>query len=507
VPIPIAAILGGMFGSIGLQTLLGNPPVQRLMAYGFNELLPNAIPGPSDAVFLRRIGKLDKDKYEDIMKFHGYNRENADRLFQTSERLLEASDLIRLKWRTGMSDDEYAARMQKLGFDRTTASDLETASLYFPDPADLVRFAVREVYTPETRQRFGMDQDLPQRFLDEAAKAGLPKEQAENYWAAHWELPSARMGFEMLHRLRPDVIEKRKDTYLAMGLDPKELPTTIDDLKLLLKSLDVMPFWRSRLTAISYSPFTRVDVRRMYRDGVLTREQVKDAYMDLGYDDWHAERLTEWTVAQSMPKERDLTRSMILDGYEQGEISREEAKTYLMRMGYDEEEASFILDLRDNEVEERERRDEINTLKHQYLVGSITRAEFITELDKLNLRASHRNLILAQTERAKRARVRLPSRSDLTEWLHRGIIELPEYEARMKELGYRVEDVANYVDAIHRLPKATDLKNWLKKDVIDIRSFYVYMEKLGYARSEIEKYVTEVRGVERGKGGPKEEEE
>jgi len=506
-PIPIAAILGGMFGSIGLQTLLGNPPVQRLMAYGFNELLPNAIPGPSDAVFLRRLGRLDKDKYEEIMKLHGYNKTNADRLYATSERLLEAGDIIRLKWRLGMEDDEYHARMQKLGFDSTTADDLETASLYFPDPSDLVRFAIREVYTPATRERFGMDEDLPQEFLDEAAKAGLPEEQAKNYWAAHWELPSASMGFEMLHRLRPDVVEKRKETYKEMGLDPSKLPVEIDDLKLLLKSLDVMPFWRDRITAISYSPFTRVDVRRMYADGILSREEVKDAYMDLGYDDWHAEKLTEWTIAYTMPKERDLTRSMIERGYEEGELKREEASEYLQRMGYDEAEADFILTLKDNEIAEAEQKDKINTYKEQYLAGKLTRADFITKLDSMNLKPSYRDRIIAGADRQKEAKVRLPSRADLTEWLHRDIIKPYEYEERMKQLGYRVEDIANYMAAIHRLPKATDLKNWLKKDVIGIKSFYVYMEKLGYARTEIEKYVTEVRGVERGRGGPKEEEE
>ena len=83
-------------------------------------------------------------------------------------------------------------------------------------------------------------------------KAGLPEEQARNYWAAHWELPSAQMGYAMFQRR---IIDH-------------------ETLVMLLKSLDIMPFWRDKLIEMSYNPLTRVDVRRMYGLGVLSEEEV-----------------------------------------------------------------------------------------------------------------------------------------------------------------------------------------------------------------------------------------
>ncbi|GAI28470.1 unnamed protein product, partial [marine sediment metagenome] len=42
--------------------------------------------------------------------------------------------------------------------------------------------------------------EYPPEYEEAAKKAGLPPEQAENYWASHWVLPSILQGYEMLHR-------------------------------------------------------------------------------------------------------------------------------------------------------------------------------------------------------------------------------------------------------------------------------------------------------------------
>ena len=49
--------------------------------------------------------------------------------------------------------------------------------MVIPSISDLITFVVREVITPD-------------EFYDWAAKQGLSREWAENYWEAHWRLPS-----------------------------------------------------------------------------------------------------------------------------------------------------------------------------------------------------------------------------------------------------------------------------------------------------------------------------
>ncbi|GAG78096.1 unnamed protein product, partial [marine sediment metagenome] len=86
--------------------------------------------------------------------------------------------------------------------------------------------------------------------------------------------PSPQQGFDMLHR---GVISD-------------------DELNMLLRALDVMPFWRDKLTQIAFRPLTRVDVRRMYKQGVLTETEVYESYLIAGYNEQNAERMAEFTV-------------------------------------------------------------------------------------------------------------------------------------------------------------------------------------------------------------------
>ncbi|GAH07018.1 unnamed protein product, partial [marine sediment metagenome] len=54
---------------------------------------------------------------------------------------------------------------------------------------------------------------------------------------------------------------------------------------------------------------TRVDIRRMYKIGVITRAEVYESYLQHGYTDENAKRMTEFTVQWAAPKEASITRS------------------------------------------------------------------------------------------------------------------------------------------------------------------------------------------------------
>jgi len=146
---------------------------------------------------------------------------------------------------------------------------------------DLITMSVREVFSPDIAQKFGQFEDFPADFATYAKQQGVSDEWAKRYWAAHWVLPSITMAFDMLHR---GVIDQ----------------ATINQL---LRAQDIMPFWRDKITAISYNPYTRVDVRRMHKAGVLSEDEVLTAYKDLGYDDVKALKMTDFTLLEYLPNE------------------------------------------------------------------------------------------------------------------------------------------------------------------------------------------------------------
>lgn len=194
-----------------------------------------------------------------------------------------------------------------------------------PTMADLVRMEYREVFRPEFRQELILDEPISTDFETLAAQLGYSADQAENYWGAHWDLPSRSQAYEMYHRLRP-----------AMSVGGFNLPATttdtfeLDDLNTLLKRSDVLYRYRSQLVEIAYKPFTRVDVRRMYRAGVLNFEEVIAAYLDAGYAPDKALKMAEFTKAWvTEGVEKRETKGGVLDAMKTGIISEAEAETEL----------------------------------------------------------------------------------------------------------------------------------------------------------------------------------
>jgi len=90
---------------------------------------------------------------------------------------------------------------------------------------------------------------------------GYSEYHSDSFWAAHWVLPSISQLNEMLFRGVIDSATWRRFVQYN-DYDPSSIP---------------------RLEEIIYRPFTRVDARRMASLGVLTREQLLQAYADVGY--------------------------------------------------------------------------------------------------------------------------------------------------------------------------------------------------------------------------------
>jgi len=199
-----------------------------------------------------------------------------------------------------------------------------------PGSGDLVRMGVREVFTPEIAERFGQFEDFPPAFGEWMAKQGFTDFWAKAFWGAHWDLPSVTQGFQMRHR---DVIND-------------------EDLQLLLRALDVMPFWREKLTDIAFRVVTRVDVRRMYAEGVFERDQVKRVYLDLGYKPEDAEALTEFVVRRYPRKGTDepsdlrsLTISSVKQAYARRLITGDDALERLTELDYSADDAALVISI------------------------------------------------------------------------------------------------------------------------------------------------------------------
>jgi len=285
-----------------------------------------------------------------------------------------ASDITRIADTTrALSTFTNSASMIKLEAEFLTPYQRYINRVYpnrIAGTGDLVRFALREVWDPTRRPEL-LAEDAPLDYYLYMLEQGYTQERAADWWASHWVLPSVGQLNEMLHRRVITDVEWDR----------------------FVKYNDFDPTVRPWLKEISYSPYTRVDIRRMYDLGLVTRQEVKDNYLDLGYDEEHAEKMTVWTLAyvlavemraryskgwvteaevrtalletgmpadrvndylekiikadaaERVDKERDLTKTDITRSVKKGLLTKAEGIERLMDMGYDEDEASFIVDI------------------------------------------------------------------------------------------------------------------------------------------------------------------
>jgi len=374
------------------------------------------IPDYRDLVRAAFIAPEKTTEVREAMKKHGFSDKWIDLLFLGAYATYP-EDVIRTLWLRGeLSDDEMFMRMRELGYTDTRIKEIIKSWEVLPSVGDLISMAVREAFSPEIAERFGQYEDFPPDFAYWAKKLGLSEEWAKRYWAAHWNLPSVQMGYEMLHR----------------GI------ITEEELKMLMRAQDIMPFWRDKLIQLSYVPFTRVDVRRMYGLGVLTEEELIKAYKDLGYDDWHAQKLAEFTIRYERSDDRDLSKSEILTAYRERLITWDDARALLEDIGYSRDRAEYLLILEDYKVEKEIRDLIIKNIQDRYTNNLIDAYEARKRLGELNLPAQKIDALMERWNIEKFEDRKLPSKSDLDKMLKAKIIDEDTYRAEMYKLGYGV---------------------------------------------------------------------
>lgn len=466
-----------IFLNIGRATV---QPFTDHIAQLANEQSRGNLLGAPDLITARIRGTTTLKHVNESLAKQGYTAEDIQLLIDTATNLLDEDTIRVLFLRDLITDEQHDNILRQLGYSNDSIMRLKLVYNILPPINDLIRFAVREVYSPETTTKFGQFEDFPAKFAEEANKQGLSTEQARNYWASHWELPSALQGFEMFHRR---IIDE-------------------STLKLLLKALDVMPFWRDKLVQLSYNPLTRVDVRRMFGLGVLDREEVYNSYLDIGYSPTNANRLTEFTVryetqdeSSSQTELNNLTRGVIISGYSRKQLSRAEAKVRLKALRYVEDDAELLLDIADyteyvklnpdRAREQNERlsditiasyrrkalsRDDamenllssgytsddasraldfaeleytvtfkaeiVNRVKELYLTNTFTNNEVQAMLSQLDFTPPEIELFISELMVLKTVNVRKPTLAQFTSMIKKNIIDLEQYTSELIGLGY-----------------------------------------------------------------------
>lgn len=340
--------------------------------------------------------------------------------------LLNPDEAISAMWRGKISHEDLTSELNQHGFNASRQANLEAVRRYIPNSQDLIRFTIRDVFRDDVVKKYGYDEGYEQ--IEESLKSyldalGMDSDVMRLFWRAHWELPSIGQAFDMLHR---GEIE-------------------IDEIRDLLRIADVAPAWVEPIIKIAYSPYTRVDVRRMYESGILDRDAVYNSYTDLGYDAEHAENMTSWTVAESMSTEKDLTKTEILTAYQQGAIQPTDALEALGEMGYDEDESGLILEMQDYRTDSTLKGREKGILVKKFAQGTLSVEDLKSKLSALGLPERENNITVEEALSKVKEKVSSPTKADLKKWFSAGVLSKEDYIFEMRLKGYSQKHIDMYV--------------------------------------------------------------
>jgi len=337
-----------------------------------------------------------------------------------------SQDLVAYQLRKDPSLAGLDSDLRKIGIHPDWIDVYKTLAYPIPPVADIITMAVREAFSPDIAARFGQYEDYPPEFEEWATKKGLSKEWSQRYWAAHWALPSAQQGFQMLHR----------------GVITRE------ELDLLLRALDVMPFWRDKLTKIAFKRLTRVDIRRMYRVGVLTEEQVYEAYLELGYNERDAKRMSDFTVKQTLATQSKFTARDIVSAYSNYIITNSEARELLREVGVKDENIEFIIKTADYKREWELTESRIEAIHNLYRQCKYDSDKTRSELLKLDLPAERVDVLMEKwylDEKDKPSKLWTPAQT--LGFIKDGLITEVRGRKELTDIGFDPEHINVYLKA------------------------------------------------------------
>lgn len=342
--------------------------------------------------------------------------------------LLGVDEALGALWRGEWDNKRFSHEMEQHGFNQDREDIIKEVRRYVPNANDLIRFTVRDVFRESVVSDYQYDTGFNEMVKDLQPwmdKIGMDQDVMRLFWRAHWALPPIGQAFEMLHRGQINEGQIRD----------------------LLRINDVAPTWIDPIINVAYKPYTRVDVRRMYVSGILDKSAVMQSYTDLGYDFEHATNMTDWTIADSMQSEKDLTKSETMTAYAQGALSLEDATNNLGDLGYDAGESKLILSIQDYKDEKKLVDKEKRIATNYFSRGQISIGELKTVLAALGLSEREINISVEEARSKVREKTALPTKADLAKWLEASIITDDQYREELRLKGYSPQHIENYVKA------------------------------------------------------------
>ncbi len=326
-------------------------------------------PSEQDMIQLYINKHWDLDTLKEQLRIHGY-RVDTTQLLTKLWQVRLPSDVVLPIWMRDKDKWQFLVNeLTHLGLNDQQIAALKEAQLKYPTAQEAISWLAHEVFEPKMIEKYGLDDEwgeIDTKILDQI---GIHPDQKINYWRNHWQHATWPQVTAMLHRgllTEKDVYDWYRlveippywrDNLTALSWD---LPNRIElrmmarygliskpELVIALAKIGVHPDYREMIADMSLAMGVRTDVAARYSKGWINKDGVRKALADSGLSPVIQDRIYQWIVSnvkdERTAAERDLTAAEIIKGVKKEFLTWDEGIERLMAMGYDQEEALFKL--------------------------------------------------------------------------------------------------------------------------------------------------------------------
>ncbi len=407
-------------------------PLRELLDYCIHYTASTDIPGIPDTIEAYLHGRITEEDARCLIKLKNGVYSEWKNVIESRREQLNSDEIVRL-WLRGELDEPTAKqRLRDVGMLFASEVD-EKLSLAkeIPPITDLVRFMTLNIYDPDILKRFNLDTEIERAGTGEGEpidiwrkSQGITDEAFKAYWRAHWARPSPTLMNELVIRNRP-------------GRVAKDIETTIDDYRQVLRENDVLEFWRDRMLNIVYRPLTRIDARRLYIQGSIDRNTFIEDMKDLGYRDDNANQVADFADKSRRDK---IVSSKWVSAYIKGGLNRLQVTSELGSEGYTAAEITEAIAIADEGLEIDAREKCVAGWTKRYASGEIDELELRQGLTSLGLDATQVDHFVRRECKIKQSKERHETASTLCDWYSHGLITADDFSTRLVNLGYSSTD-------------------------------------------------------------------
>jgi hypothetical protein len=419
--------------------------ISVLSALAENNLAPDMI-----VELLRRNVIIDHDA-RTALRFNGYRPEDIERILELRHTLLSPADAA-AAWARSLLTTEQTNRV---GADSgVPANDMEVLRGLAGEPPsnEELLFAWRRGVIDEPAVDRGIIQGPLRNEWIPVVKAlqwlPLPISEAAN--AVNQGHMTLEQGQQVAKEngFKPDVFQVIVDN-AGIPPGPQEALDWVNRgliteaqfreifLESRIKNKYIDLFLQSR-----HRFLTLAEIRLLYSRGAMTREQGLTKLQQIGFQPDDAAMILDGASADKTRANRDLTVTQVRELYTDRLITRDDALGMFEALGYDPDESEQILQLADLQGVRRFITTAINRIKAAFVSGKIDESDASGQLDRLGLPAQYKDTAFALWDIERTTVSKTLTTAQIVSAVKKDLLTPDDAMARLVHAGYTSDDAA-----------------------------------------------------------------